>query len=111
MTAFYQSTCEYGAGLTLEATLGGRPIRETILMQPRGGAELVLITYLDGEHALAGAVVNAFNTVDIAAFEARVLAAGGSVVEEIRPIEFNGKRMRMGIYADPEGFMLEVLER
>ncbi len=111
MTAFYRSTCEYGAGQTLEAAMGGRPIRETILAKPGGGAELVIMTYLDGNHPPAGSAVNAFNTVDLDAFEARVLDAGGLVVEAISELAFNGNTMRMGIYADPEGFLLEVLER
>ena len=40
-----------------------------------------------------------------------MLGAGGSVIEAIKPLEFNGNRMRMGIFADIEGYMLEVLER
>ena len=111
MTAFYQAACEYGPGHTLDATMAGRPIRETILSKPAGGAELVIITYLDGNHPPAGGAVNAFNTVDLDAFEARALAAGGTQVEAISELEFNGNKMRMGIYADPEGFLLEVLER
>ncbi len=111
VTAFYQAACGYGAGQTLDASMGGRPVRETILSKPGGGAELVIMTYLDGNHPPVGGAVNAFNTVDIEAFEARALGAGGSIVEAISVLEFNGNTMRMGIYADPEGFLLEVLER
>ena len=52
-----------------------------------------------------------FDTPDLDAFQARVLAAGGSVVEAIKVLEFGGNRMRMGIFADIEGYLLEVLER
>ena len=110
-TAFYQAVCEYGDGYTVEATMADRPIRETILARPGGGAELVLLSYLDGSHPTAGSVVSAFNTVDIDAFQARVLAAGGTVVEPIKEVSFNGNTMRIAFFADPEGFLMEVMER
>ena len=111
MTAFYQLVCEYGTGYTLEASMGGRPIRETILPKPGGAAELVMVMYLDGHHSPAGGAINAFNTRDIEALEVRVRAAGGSVIEPISELTHNGNTMRMAVYADPEGFLLEVLER
>lgn len=109
--AFYRAVCEYGEGYTVEATMIDRPIRETILSRPGGGAELVLMTYLDGVHPQPGCVVNAFNTVDIEAFQARVLAAGGAVLEPIKDLAFNDNVMRIAFFADPEGFLLEVMER
>ena len=110
-TAFYRAACEYGEGYTVDAVMADRPIRETILSRPGGGAELVLITYLDGAHSGHGGAVNAFNTVDIDAFQARVIAAGGAVVEEISELSFNDKVMRIAFFADPEGLLLEVMER
>ncbi len=110
-TAFYQAACQYGEGYTVEATMADRPIRETILSRPGGGAELVLLTYPDGEHPAPGSVISAFNTVDLDAFQARVLAAGGTVVEPIKALTFNNNTMRVAFFSDLEGFVLEVMER
>ena len=110
-TAFYRAVCEYGEGYTVDATMADRPIRETILARPGGGAELVLLTQLDGAHPSSGNVVTAFNTVDIDAFQARVLAAGGTVIEPIKELSFNGNSMRIAFFDDPEGLLLEVMER
>lgn len=35
----------------------------------------------------------------------------GTVVEPVTWIEFGANRMRLGFFADPEGFVLEVMER
>jgi predicted enzyme related to lactoylglutathione lyase len=110
-TAFYQAVCEYGTGYTVEAIMVDRPVRETILSRPGGGAELVLLTFDDGTHPAPGSVISAFNTVNIDAFQARVLAAGGTVVDPIKELTFNNNTMRVAFFADPEGFVLEVMER
>ena len=111
MADFYRAVCGYGDGQRLEDAIAGRPIVEIVFAKPEGGAELVLLTFTDGPLPSPSGVMIAFDTPDLDAFQARVLAAGGSVVEEIKPLEFGGNRMRIGFYADIEGYLLEVLER
>jgi predicted enzyme related to lactoylglutathione lyase len=111
MAAFYRSVCGYGEGYRLEDAIAGSPIAEIIFNKPEGGAELVLLTFTEGPLPSPSGVMIAYDTDDLDAFQARVLVEGGSVVEAIKPLEFNGNRMRMGIFADIEGYMLEVLER
>ncbi len=108
---FYRAVCGYGEGQRIEDAIAGRPIVEIVFSRPEGGAELVLLKFAEGPPPSPSGVMIAYDTDDLDAFQARVLGAGGSVVEAIKPLEFNGNRMRMGIFADIEGYMLEVLER
>lgn len=109
-TSFYQSVCGYAVGHTYEASLDGRPVRETILMNPGGAPELVLFTYLEGPHPSSGSVITVFDTVDLDAFQRRVLEAGGTVFEPASTLAVEPP-MRFAVFADPEGFLLEALER
>ncbi len=111
MAGFYRAVCGYGEGQRIEDAIAGRPIAEIVFSQPHGGAELVLLTFTGGPPPSPSGVMIAFDTPDLDAFQARVLGAGGSVVEAIKALEFGGNRMRMGIFADIEGYVLEVLER
>jgi predicted enzyme related to lactoylglutathione lyase len=109
-TLFYQSVCGYVVGHTYEASLGGRAVRETILMDPAGAPELVLFMYLEGPHPIPGGVITVFYTVDLDAFQDRVLEAGGTVSEPIDTLAIEPP-MRFAVFADPEGFLVEALER
>lgn len=111
MATFYRAVCGYGDGQRIEDAIAGRPIVEIVFGKPEGGAELVLLTFSEGPPPSPSGVIIVFDTPDLDAFQARVLAAGGSVVEAIKVLEFGGNRMRMGIFADIEGYLLEVLER
>ncbi len=48
---------------------------------------------------------------DLDAFQARMLDAGGTIVYPIDSVEFGTNQMRVAFFADPEGHLLEVLER
>ena len=111
VAAFYRAVCGYGEGQRIEDAIAGRPIAEIIFNKPEGGAELVLLTFTQGPPPSPSGVIIVYDTDDLEKFQARVLAAGGSVVEPIKALEFGGNHMRMAIFADIEGFMLEVLER
>ena len=111
MADFYRAVCGYGDGQRIEDAIAGRPIVEIVFAKPEGGAELVLLTFTEGPPPSPSGVIIAYDTDNIDAFQARVLAAGGSVVDPIKALEFGGKRMRIGIFADIEGYLLEVLER
>jgi len=110
--AFYRATCEYGEGQRVAGTMAGRSVEEIIFRSPNGGIDLVLIA--DPEHPSPPSptgVITGFDTSDLDAFEARLLAAGGTVVEPARWVEFGANRMRIGFFADPQGFVLEIMER
>ena len=111
MDAFYRSICEYPAGQWVKAGEGADAIEEVIYRKPEGGVELVLLTNVEGPPASCGSVNIAFDTGDLDLFEARVLAGGGAVLKPIRANEFNGAKMRIAFYTDPEGYVLEVIER
>lgn len=111
MAAFYRAVCGYGDGQRIEDAIAGKPVVEIVFGKSEGGAELVLLTYTDGPAPSPSGVMIVFNTPDLEAFQTRVLAAGGSVMDPIKTLEFGGNRMRIGIFADIEGYVLEALER
>ena len=111
MAAFYRAVCGYGDGQRIEDAIAGRPIVEIVFAKPQGGAELVLLVFTDGPPPSPSGVMIAYDTPDLDAFQDRVLSAGSSVVEAVKALEFGGNRMRMGIFADIKGYLLEVLER
>ena len=109
--AFYRAVCEYGEGQIVKAAIAGRPVEEIIFRAPERGIELVLLTFLEEPPPSPNGVITAFDTPDLNAFQERLLNAGGTVVEPIKRIEFGANRMQIGFFADPEGFLLEVMER
>jgi predicted enzyme related to lactoylglutathione lyase len=110
--AFYRTVCGYGEGQLVRSEIAGRAMEEIIFPKAEGGgSELILLAYSDGAAPSPSGVITGFYTPDIDAFQARVLAAGGSVVQPVRPMTFGGSQMRFGFFADPAGYVLEVLER
>ncbi|MCM3886085.1 VOC family protein [Frankia sp. R82] len=110
-TTFYRAVCGYEQSDSVKADMAGRPIEEIVLRRPGGPLELVVLTYLDGPAAAANGAVIAFDTDDLDAFQTRVLAAGGTIVQAIEWLEIGPNRMRIAFFADPEGNLLEVMER
>jgi predicted enzyme related to lactoylglutathione lyase len=109
--AFYRAVCGYGEGQFVRSQIGGRPMEEIILPRPDGQAGLILLAYTEGPPPAPSGVISGFNTRDLDGFQARVLAAGGSVVQEIKPLTFGAAQMRYAFFADPEGYVMEVIER
>lgn len=107
---FYRAVFGYGEGLRISGTIAGRAIDEVLFFATDNSVDLGILTFTDGETPPPGAALNAFFTADIEAFERRVVHAGGAVVQEIGPLELPDRMSRMGIFADPEGCWMEVIE-
>lgn len=108
---FYRSVFGYGEGQFIRGAVAGRPLEEIIFMGPGNKVELMLMTFLDGSMPSPSGIIVGFYTRDIEAFEARVIAAGGRIMQPIGPLEGGSRQLRLAFYADPEGYLLEVLER
>ena len=106
---FYRSVCGYGEGHRMQGELQGRAVEEIIFRRPDGGIDLILLSF--SAPTSADGVILGLEVADLAAFEARVLEAGGSVLDPVHSIAYGELQMQMGVFADPEGFMLEVLQR
>jgi predicted enzyme related to lactoylglutathione lyase len=108
---FHKAVLGFQEGPTLTGDIAGRPVEEIVLLDPAGGPSLLVITYTDSDAvADPGGVILGVYTPDLDAFETRVLAAGGSVVQSIGPMEMPGHESRLAFYADLEGFLIEVIE-
>jgi len=108
--AFYRAVFGLGEGIFIADQIKGRAIEELIFMDPKGGAGIILLQYMDGNAPSPGGVMLLFFDEDVPALEARLLAAGGSVVQPISEIDLGNRKAKMAIYADPEGFLIEVIE-
>lgn len=111
-TAFYRAVFGCGEGQRITGDIAGRPIEEIVLFRPDGQAEIVILVYKDGQGPApqtSGVIAGIF-TPDIEAFEASVLAAGGTIAQPIGPLELPNGMSRLAFYADPEGYLLEVIE-
>jgi predicted enzyme related to lactoylglutathione lyase len=108
--AFYQSVCGLVEAGRYDAEIAGRPIRE-IMYRPTspGGAMLVLLAYLDTARPAGGEAILGFQTPDLEAFVKRAREAGGSVLQEARTID--DLAVRVAFVRDPEGHLLEVVQR
>ncbi len=109
--AFYRAACGYTEDDLLQADLDGRPVEEIVLRTPEGALDLVVLRYPRSPPPSRSDVITGLYTPDLDAFQERVLGAGGTVVHAIKSIEVGAHRMRIGFFADPEGNLLEVMER
>jgi catechol 2,3-dioxygenase-like lactoylglutathione lyase family enzyme len=108
--AFYRAVMGYGEGMMIRADIKGRPIEEIIFLGPDGKTELILLAFGDGPPRATDGAMLGFITKDIKAFEARVLAAGGSIFQPIGAMQGADRPAQLAFYADPEGFLLELIE-
>jgi predicted enzyme related to lactoylglutathione lyase len=108
--AFYEAVCGYANGHVVKSAIAGREMEEIIYSGPNG-SELILLAYDSGPAPSTTGVISGFNTTDIAAFEKRVLAAGGAVVQPVRPLTFGAATMQFGFFSDTEGYVMEVIQR
>jgi predicted enzyme related to lactoylglutathione lyase len=95
----------------VKGDIAGPPIEEIILRTSEGALDMVLLTYPGNPSPIQGGEITAFETDDLDAYQARVIDAGGSIVDAIRSVEVGANRMRIAFFADPEGHLLEVMER
>lgn len=109
---FYQAVLGCGEGQFIVGEIAGRPIEEILLTGPGGETEMLIMIYTDGRDPAAQptGVITGIFTPNIEAFEQRVLAAGGRVVQPIGPIQLPTGASRLAFYADPEDYLLEVIE-
>jgi len=108
--AFYRAAFGYGEGIFIKDKLMGRGIEEIIFMTGEGKAELVLLQFMEGPQPSSDGAMLGYFTSDLDAFAARVTGAGGTIAQEPVLIDMGTRKARMGVYADPEGFLLEVIE-
>ncbi|MBC7987630.1 MAG: VOC family protein [Sphingomonadaceae bacterium] len=104
MTAFYRE----GFGLGILDQLTVAEFDEKVLALPGEKAAIILIQYLDGREPTEGGphATVGFDTRDIEAAHAHLLACGGEAVGGIEDVGF----ARACFMRDPEGNQLELLE-
>jgi predicted enzyme related to lactoylglutathione lyase len=108
--AFYEAACGIKPQARVDGSIAGRPITE-IIYEPtsKGGASLVLLAYNDAPKPAAGEIIVGFASPDAQAFVVRAVAAGGTVLEPVRDAPAHS--LKVAFVADPEGHLIEVIER
>lgn len=106
---FYKAVCGLVEQVRVQDSLAGRATSE-ILFQPTaaGGPTFTLFSFPDTPAPASSEVILGFMTPDIAAFVARVRAAGGSVLHDIETRADHG--VKVALVLDIEGHMIEVVE-
>jgi len=108
--AFYEAVCEVKPQARIEGAIAGRPITEIVYEATnKGGASLVLLAYNGEPKPAFGEIIVGFASPDAEAFIARAVAVGGAVVEAVR--DAPTLRLKVGFVSDPEGHLIEVIER
>jgi len=111
MAAFYGQVFELDQISRIQDAIGPDAIDQIILgtageLTP--GA-LILLRYLDERRPPSGEVILGFTTRDLPALQGRVRAAGGGVHCDIR--DFPDMKVRVAFATDPEGHLIELVER
>ena len=109
MTAYYREVFGLEEVRRVKAAIGAEGIDEIMLGIDGAHAGVILLKWLDRPAPPCGEVILGFSTSDIAALFERSTAAGGSVVEAPRMSVEAG--MVVGFLTDPEGHLVEVIER
>lgn len=107
---FYTEVFGLTEQFRVEADIGGRPIEE-IMFRPTaaGGASFIVLRYLDAPTPARDEVIVGFVVPDADDTVARAVAAGATVVRE--PSEQAGHGVRVGFVRDPEGHLVEIVQR
>lgn len=108
---FYRDALGFPEVKWLHSEIKGRPMDEVIFSGRDGKIDFIVLAFSDdkpGPHP--GGTLSAFFTPDLAALESSIIAAGGSVYLEIRPMQKSSKMTRTAFYSDPEGNIFQVIE-
>lgn len=104
--AFYMAVC----GFTIAQRIEDDRFCEIILQSAEAAsAALIVINYKGAPPATPGECILVFETSDIGAFVARVVAAGGSVTTPTQTIA--ALDLAYAMLCDPEGHIVEALQR
>lgn len=111
MAAFYQQVFGYRQLQRVHSAVAGEPIEEIILVQGEGwGQSLPLIVWKWSQRsAPAGSdAILGYQSGDVDALVARVVAAGGTVVDAPHDMPEHG--VRVAFARDPDGRYLELVQ-
>ena len=107
--AFYKSVCGFTEQARVTDMIAGRAISEILFEATTpGGHTFVLLAYQDTPLPAVCEAILGFTVTDITAFVARVRAAGGSVVDEVKSMPDHG--VKVAFVKDVEGHLIEVVE-
>jgi predicted enzyme related to lactoylglutathione lyase len=111
MAAFYGQVFQLDQITRMQDAIGPDPIEEIIF--GTAGAltpgALILLRYTAKPRPHNGELILGFTTRDLPALLDRVRAAGGSIHTDVR--DFPDMKVRVAFVTDPEGHLIEIVER
>ena len=107
-SAFYADVFGLEVAQRIEATIDGSPMEE-VFLATGAGPTLALVSYADREPPVAGELVLGFSTDDVTSLFDRAAKRGATVVRPPGASEATHGYM-VGILADPDGHLVEVVE-
>ena len=111
IAVFYEQTMGFRQFQRVHSSVAGEPMEEIILVHGEGmGQSVPLVVWKRPNRPAPAAsdVILGFQTKDVAALVAKVVAAGGSVVEAPREDPEHG--VRVAFAKDPDGRLMELVE-
>jgi predicted enzyme related to lactoylglutathione lyase len=111
MADFYQQVFGYRQLQRVHAAVAGEPIEEIILVQGEGygqGLPLIVWKWTQRPAPAASDAILGFQSGDVDALVARVVAAGGTVVDPPHDQAQHG--VRVAFARDPDGRYLELVQ-
>jgi predicted enzyme related to lactoylglutathione lyase len=103
--AFYRAVC----GFDQIERISGQGFTESILRPSGTAMGGALVLFVDGTTPPPGEAVLVFETDDVDAFAARAVAAGGEITYPPQSLAELG--IRVAMFRDPEGHVLEAVSR
>lgn len=100
--AFYRAVC----GFDDVQHIAGEGFSEAI-MRPASAQGAALVLFADGTSPSPGEAVLVFDTDDVAAFSARIVANGGEIAHSAQNVPEPGLTFAMA--CDPEGHVIEAV--
>jgi predicted enzyme related to lactoylglutathione lyase len=108
--AFYAEVFGLREQYRLRSEIAGRAIDEVLFEATAPGAgSFILLRFVESTGPASVGVIPGFVTDEIEGLFARAVAAGGSVEQPIADAPAHG--VRVGFLADPEGRLIEVVQR
>ena len=109
IAVFYEQTMGFRQFQRVHSSVAGEPMEEIILGAGMGQSVPVVVWKWPNRPAPAASdVILGFQTKDVAALVAKVVAAGGSVVEAPREDPEHG--VRVAFTKDPDGRLMELVD-
>lgn len=110
-TRFYQTVFGYPPPMIVSGDINRRSIKEAIFFGSDGSIDFIILVFTDGSKAPRVGMISSFATPDLEQLRSKVVAEGGAIYWDIRPLNTGKGITRSAFFTDPEGHMFQAIEK